>query len=79
MNAPQQRDTQRLIVILQKGYDVVPTVNLIFPIQIYNYIFSYTTIFIVFFSKKFPTTEIGQVGLQKKATSTREVAIIYKV
>ncbi len=36
-------------IVLQKGYDVVPTVSLIFPIQIYNYIFSYTTIFIVFF------------------------------
>lgn len=52
MNAPQQRGTQRLIVISQKGYDVVPTVSLIFLTQIYNYIFSYTTIFIVFFLKK---------------------------
>ena len=46
---------------LQKGYDSLLYVDIIFLTQIYNYNFSYTTIFIVFFSKKFPTTEIGRV------------------
>ena len=34
---------------LQKGYDSLLYVVLIFLTQIYNYNFSYTTIFIVFF------------------------------